>query len=308
MYQQKPVDRKTRRRSPRWAAAAPYGFIAPFFVLFAVFGLVPVAATVWLSLWDWNPIGAQHWVGGGNFAALSADPRLWTVLRNTAAILILATVPQVVIGLALAHAINGMRLRFTSAVRTSLLIPYVTSGVAITVVVAQVVDKDYGLLTSILAVWGADPVDLLAHPVGAWMVVAGMVTWRWFGFTTLLMVTMLAAVPRELFAAAEVDGAGWWGQLRHLTVPLLRPAVLFTVVTSIVGAMQLFAEPLLLQPGSATCGPSRQCQTLALLVYELGFREFRFGYASALVVVVFVITLSAVGVAFAVGRPARSER
>jgi cellobiose transport system permease protein len=292
----------------RWADAAPYGFIAPFFVLFAVFGLVPVGATVWLSLWQWNPIGAQHWIGGENFAALSADPRFWIALRNTVAILIIATVPQLLTGLVLAHVINAMRLRFASVVRTSLLIPYVTSGVAITVVVAQVVDKDYGLLTSLLASWGADPVDLLAHPFGAWIVVAAMVAWRWFGFTTLLMVTMLAAVPRELFAAAEIDGAGWWAQFRHLTIPLLRPAVLFTIVTSIVGAMQLFTEPLLLQPGSTTCGPARQCQTLALLVYELGFREFRFGYASALVVVVFMITLSVVGIAFAAGRPRRGER
>ncbi|MCC2031518.1 carbohydrate ABC transporter permease [Microbacterium allomyrinae] len=284
----------TRRTALR-DASAPYLMIAPFFVLFFVFGLFPVLATFWLSLWEWNPIGEQRWIGGANFVRMSADPRFWTAMRNTLGIFALATIPQIALALVLAHALNQARLRFAALLRVTLLVPYVTSAAAIAIVVAQVVDRDYGLLTRLVQSFGGDPVDVLSSTLGSWITVAAMVTWRWFGFTTLLFLTVLQSVPRDVFAAAEVDGAGALTQLRYISVPLLGPAILFTTVTSVVGTLQLFAEPLLVQPGSTTCGPARQCQTLALFIYELGFREFQSGYGAAVAVTVFLVTAVLVG-------------
>jgi cellobiose transport system permease protein len=275
--------------------AAPYVFLAPFVVLFAVFTVLPSAATFWLAWWNWDPLGAQTWVGAANFARLASDHRFWAATANTLAIAAAATIAQLCVGLGLAHALHRSSARVSAAMRISLLVPYVTSGAAVALLVAQLVDRDYGMLTGAFAALGFADVDILAHPASAWAVVAAMVTWRWFGFTTLLMTAVLASAPRDLFHAAELDGAGSWAQFRHLSVPLLTPVIAFSFITSVVGTLQLFTEPLLIDPSGLTCGPVRQCQTLALLVYEVGFRDAQFGYAAALSAVVFVLAAALVG-------------
>ncbi|WP_461475654.1 carbohydrate ABC transporter permease [Microbacterium sp. HJ5] len=281
---------------PRRTAVAPYMFLAPFLVLFGVFAVGPSVATFWLAWWDWDPLGSQEWVGSANFARLLTDPRFWTATVNTLVIAGLATAGQVCIGLALAHVIH--RATRTTGVRISLLVPYVTSGAAVAILVAQFVDRDYGLLPRLAESFGLTGVDALAHTAGAWAVVSAMVVWRWFGFTALLMVAVLASAPPELFQAAEMDGAGPWAQFRHLSLPLLRPVIVFSILTSIVATLQLFTEPLLADPSGLTCGPARQCQTLALLVYEVGFRDFQFGYAAAISSAVFLIAAGIVGPVF----------
>ena len=283
---------------PRPAAWAPYGFLAPFLLLFAVFTVIPSVATFWLAWWDWQPLGAQRWVGTANFARLLDDPRFWTATLNTVAIAAVATIVQVCVGLALAHVLHVSLTRSAVAVRISLLVPYVTSGAAVAILVAQVVDRDYGLLTRSAEALGWSGTDLLAHPMGAWAVVAAMVVWRWFGFTTLLMLAALSAAPRDLFLAAELDGAGGWAQFRFLTLPLVGPVIAFSFITSVVGTLQLFTEPLIADPSGPTCGPARQCQTLALLVYEVGFRDFQFGYAAAVASATFLLAAALVAVLF----------
>lgn len=281
---------------------APYAFLAPFLLLFTVFTVVPSLATFWLAWWEWDPLGGQTWAGTANFERLVVDPRFWTATLNTLAIAAIATTAQVCIGLFLAHTIHRVTSHTRAALRVSLLVPYVTSGAAVAILVSQLVDRHYGLLTQTLAVLGFGEVDILAHPAGAWIVVAGVVVWRWFGFTTLLMLAVLTSTPRDVFHAAEIDGAGSWAQFRFLSLPLLGPVIAFSFVTSVVGALQLFAEPLLTDPTGLTCGPARQCQTLALLVYEVGFRDFQFGYAAAVSAVVFVLAAGLVGMALAVFR------
>ena len=296
------IDRPRLRGPSRWDAAAPYLFLAPFALVFAVFSVLPSAATFALAWWEWDPLGASTWVGVANFERLAADPRFWTATTNTLAIAAAATIAQVSIALGLAHLIHRAAGRAAGAVRVSLLVPFVTSGAAVTILVAQLLDKDYGSVTRLLDALGHPGVDVLAQPVGAWAVVTGIVVWRTFGFTTLLMLAVLSATPRDVFRAAELDGAGGWAQFRHLSVPLLGPVIAFSVVTSVTGALQLFAEPLLLDPAGVTCGPARQCQTLALLVYEVGFRDFQFGYAAAVATAVFAIAGAAVGAALVIGR------
>jgi cellobiose transport system permease protein len=278
--------------------------LAPFVVLFAVFDVVPLAGTMWMSGWDWSPLGTSRWVGLDNYARVVGDERFWRAATNTVGILVIATLPQIALGIVLAHAINAMPPGPANLVRVSLLVPFVTSSAAVAIVVSQVVDPDFGLLTRALEGVGAGGLDALATPLGAWSVVAGMVVWRWFGFTALIYATLLQAVPADVYRAAELDGAGVWSQLRHITLPALRPGILFTVVTSIAGVVQLFTEPLLLDADSATCGPARQCQTVALLIYQVGFREYRFGYAAAIATVAF----AAVGAALGLGALAARRR
>jgi cellobiose transport system permease protein len=122
--------------------------------------------------------------------------------------------------------------------------------------------------------------------------IAAMVAWRWTGYNTLLYLASLQAVPRELYEAAAVDGASGWQQFRHVSLPALRPIIVFTVVTSTIGGLQIFTEPLLVNPTAGlTCGAARQCQTLTLFLYEQGFGRFHFGYGAAIGVVLFVLVV-----------------
>lgn len=298
--------RARRAQARPRSSSAPYVMLAPFLLLFVVFDLVPVIGALWLSLWEWSPLGEQVWIGLDNYLRLSTDPRFWIATGNTVAIMVLAGAPQIVAGAVLAHAMNAVRVRYDGALRLSLLVPFITSGAAITIIVAQLVDPDYGMLTRTLEWWGFSDVNLLASPLGAWVVVSATVSWRWFGFTALMYTALLSAVSRDVYRAAELDGAGPLSQLRYITLPFLRPGIAFTLVTSTIGLLQLFTEPLLIEPGSPTCGPARQCQTLALLIYELGFRDYQFGYASAVTIVVMLLSAGVV-VVFAVMTRRRHE-
>jgi cellobiose transport system permease protein len=269
---------------------APYGYIAPFFLIFAIFGLFPLLYNFVISFFNWNPIGNQTFIGFDNFTRLFADPRFWNALVNTIGIWLLSTIPQLAIALGLSHLLNHARLRFATLFRMSMLVPYVTSVAATTIVFGQLFDRDYGLINWVISLFGGHHFDFLADRFGSWIVIATMVTWRWFGYNTLLYLASLQAISRDIYEAAEVDGATGWKQFLHLTIPSLRPVIIFTIITSTIGGLQIFTEPLLVNPSSPlTCGAVRQCQTLTLFLYEQGFGQFAFGYGSAIGVVLFLL-------------------
>ncbi|MGN9844451.1 carbohydrate ABC transporter permease [Nonomuraea sp. H19] len=269
---------------------APYAYIAPFFLLFAVFGLVPLLFTFYVALFDWNPIGEHVFIGLGNFTRLLDDARFWNAAWNTISIWLLSTVPQLILALGLAHLLNHARLRLATFFRMSMLVPYITSVAATAIVFAQMFDRDYGLLNWLLGFAGIGPIDFKQSVWGSHVLIAVMVAWRWFGYTTLLYLASLQAIPRSIFEAAAVDGAGSWRQFRHISIPSLRPVIVFTVVTSTIGGLQIFTEPLLISR-ALTCGPVRQCQTLTLFLYEQGFGQFQFGYGAAIGVALFVLII-----------------
>lgn len=295
-------------RVPWRERVAPYAYIAPFFLLFTVFGLVPFLFTFYVALFDWNPIGDHTFIGAANFTRLLQDPRFWNATKNTISIWFLSTVPQLLAALLLAHVLNHARLRFAAFFRMSILVPYITSVAATAIVFAQIFDRDYGILNWLLGLFGVHHIDFVQSGWGSYVLIAAMVAWRWFGFTTLLYLAALQAVPRELYEAAHVDGAGEWRQFRHISVPLLRPIIIFTVVTSTIGGLQTFTEPLLVSSAPLTCGPVRQCQTLTLFLYEQGFGQFKFGYAAAVGVALFVMIIAIALINFLLSTRIRSEQ
>lgn len=295
-----PVQKVRRRDHPpirriRQSLAertAPYLYIAPFFVIFAVFGLFPLLFTFYVALFDWNPIGEQTFVGLANFERLFQDQRFWNAFVNTFGIFLLSTIPQLLLALGLAHLLNHAALKFANFFRMALLVPYITSVAATALVFGQLFDKNFGLINWVLGLLGQDAVNFLSSQVGSWIVISSMVMWRWFGYNTLLYLAGLQAMPREMYEAASVDGASSWQQFIHLTIPSLRPMIIFTVVMSTIGGLQIFTEPLLVAPETGlTCGGGRQCQTLSLFLYEQGFGQFEFGYGSAIGVALFVIVV-----------------
>ncbi|SFF03806.1 cellobiose transport system permease protein [Actinoplanes philippinensis] len=271
---------------------APYAYIAPFFLLFAVFGLFPLLFTFYVALFDWDPIGEHRYVGLQNFRVLMDDPRFWGAMRNTFSIWVLSTVPQLLVALGIAHLLNNVRLRAATFFRMVVLVPYVTSVAATTIVFAQLFDRDYGLLNWFLELLGFQHIEFTASVWGSHLMIAAMVAWRWTGYNTLLYLASLQAVPRELYEAASVDGANGWQQFRRISIPALRPIIVFTVVTSTIGGLQIFTEALLANPsGGLSCGAARQCQTLTLFLYEQAFGRFHFGYGAAVGVALFVIVV-----------------
>jgi len=266
----------------------PYLLVAPFFLLFGVFGLYPLAHTAWLSLHDWDLLdGPTAFTGWANYGALFTDPGFYRALGNTASIFVVATVPQLLGALAIA-ALLDRPLRGSAVWRAVVLLPNVVPVVAVALVFTQLFGRDQGLVNWALVGLGAEAVDWRAHTWSAHLGVAVVVVWRWTGYHALLYLAAMQAVPRELHEAAQLDGASRWRAFRSVTLPSIRPTVLFTVVVSTIGGFQLFTEPLLFG-GASSGGADRQFQTLVMYLYEAGFQRFDAGYAAAVSWVLFVL-------------------
>ncbi|GAA0655463.1 sugar ABC transporter permease [Kitasatospora atroaurantiaca] len=295
----------TRAARPRWGARlAPYGYLAPFFVLFAAFGLFPLLYTAYVSLHrvELQTADRMDWLGLQNYTRLFEDPFFWNALRNTFTIGVLSTVPQLLLALGLAHLLN-YRLRGRTFFRVAMLMPYATSVAAATLVFAQLFGRDYGLINWVLAGVGLSPVDWQADTWASQFGVSAIVTWRWTGYNALIYLAGMQAIPGELYESAAMDGASRWQQFRHVTVPGLRPTIIFTVVVSTIGASQLFGEPLLYE-GNAGGGISHQYQTLGLYMYEQGWSFFHLGRAAAVAWVMFllIVVLALINAAIAARR------
>jgi cellobiose transport system permease protein len=265
---------------------SPYLLVAPFFILFAIFGAFPLVYTAWVSLTDRNLLDpTSHFVGLQNYTNLIHDSYFWNAVENTLAIWVLATIPQLLFALGIAHVLNT-QLRMRTFFRMTVLLPQVTSLVAVALIFTQLFDFRYGLINYLLSEVGIGKVDWEAGTFSSWIALSVMVTWRWTGYNALIYLAAMQGIPEELYEAAAVDGASGWQQFIHVTIPSLRPTIIFTVIISTIGGLQLFTEPFLFQPlkQAGTGGSDRQYQTVAMYLYEKAFggSEFKFGYASAI--------------------------
>ena len=293
-----PETRRERRRARLSRAdlkLSPYLYVAPFFVLFGIFGLYPLVYTAWVSLHDWQLASTDHpWSGLDNYRQLVTDPVFWNALWNTVGIFLLSTIPQLTIAL-FAAALLNRRLRGRTLFRLSIILPMATSVAAVSIVFSQLYSRDFGIINWLLGGVGVGPIEWQASKWTSWTAIATMVNWRWTGYNALIYLAAMQAIPRDLYEAAALDGAGPWKQFTKVTVPLLRPTIVFTVIISTIGGFQLFTEPLLFNSGSSNYqgGSLRQSQTVAMYVWENAFVKFDFGYASAVAWVLFLIILVA---------------
>lgn len=299
--------RRSRLSENRWG----YAYVAPFFVLFAGFSLYPFLYTAWVSLHDTNlsNIDGASWVGLENFRNLLTSDFFWNAAKNTLTIGIISTVPQLCMALGLAHLLN-YRLRGRTFFRVAMLAPYATSIAAATLVFAQLFGRDYGLINDALQAVGLHRVDWANGRWSSQIAISAIVTWRWTGYNALIYLAGMQSIPNDLYEAATIDGASRWQQFLHVTIPSLRPTILFTVVVSTIGAVQLFGEPLLFGGnGNTNGGASHQYQTLGLLMYHQGWTNFHLGQAASTAWAMFVIVLVLVGGYAVVGRlRARADR
>ena len=282
-----------RQRLFRWEEkGAPYAYIAPFFVLFIIFGLFPLIYTGWISLHRLK-LGSSTstWVGLENYVWLFESPKFYNALWKTFTIGVLSTVPQLLIAIGLAHLLN-YRMRGRTLFRVSMIMPYATSAAAATLVFGQIFGRDAGFVNWILSAFGVDAIDWRNGDWTAQIAIAIIVTWRWAGYNALIYLAGMQSISQDLYESAALDGANRWQQFWHITLPGLRPTILFTAIVSTIGATQLFAEPLLFGGGTADGGGLNQYQTLGLFMYQQGWgAPGQLGRAAAIAWVTFALII-----------------
>ena len=281
-----------RQRMSRWdVKLSPYLYISPFFILFALVGLFPLVYTSWVSVHDWNLIGGKgEFVGFQNYVDVVQQPLFWKGLRNTFSIFLLSSVPQVIIALFLAAMLDA-NLRAKTFWRMGVLLPYVVMPVAVGMIFSKIFADQSGMANAILGNFGIDPIRWHADVLASHIAIATMVDFRWTGYNTLIILAAMQAIPGDLYEAAVVDGASRWRQFVSITIPSLRPTLIFVIITSTIGGLQIFDEPRMFdQTGQG--GSDRQWMTVTMYLYELGWgAQKSFGRASAVAWILFLIIL-----------------
>jgi cellobiose transport system permease protein len=292
--QRREQDRRTSIKEAKRNAWA-YVFISPFYLLYAVFGMFPLLYGVWLSLHKWDGISPMKWVGLANYTKLFIDDIWWYSVYNTVWLFFVATVPQLVIALLLAFIINTPYIRGKDFFRAAFFAPNVASTVAISLIFVTLFGERYGMLNYVLTSIGFERVDWLGSSAWIKPAIALVTIWQWTGYSMIIFLAGLQSINLELYEAARVDGAETKDIFWSITLPLLRPVIVFQVILSIIGAMQSFDLPVMLAGGtqsSAPGGTDRAGLTSAVLLYWTAFKYTEFGYASAMAFLLFVLIVT----------------
>jgi cellobiose transport system permease protein len=303
-----PAPRPQRRvgfsqRLGRWdVKLSPYLYISPFFILFAITGLFPLVYTAFVSVHEWNLLGGQgDFVGLQNFSDVLAQPTFWKSLRNTFSIFLLSSVPQVMCAIIIA-ALLDQNLRAATFWRMGVLLPYVVAPVAVGLIFGRLFADQYGLINGLLGVIGIEPIRWHADALASHVAIASMVNFRWTGYNALIFLAAMQAVPRELYEAAIIDGAGRVRQFFSVTVPQIRATIIFVIITSTIGGLQIFDEPRTYD-AQGLGGADRQWMTTVLYLYDVAWgNQKNFGRAAAIAWILFIIILLIGLVNFAITR------
>jgi multiple sugar transport system permease protein len=267
-----------------------WGFALPFVIVFTLFLAGPIVASLVLSFTDFglrdlrNPLGVDF-VGIANYQALLEDPKFRKAIVNTAYFVVVGVPLTLVLGLGAALALDRGIRHFRTVFRVGYYLPVVTSIVAIAVVWRFLLNPDQGLVNLLLAQVGIDGPSWLAEPALAMPSIIAMAAWRNLGFAMIVFLAGLQTIPAQLYEAASIDGAGRWQAFRNVTLPLLRPTILFLVVVTTIGYLQLFEEPFVMTEG----GPLDQTLSISMYMYQQGFEFFNQGYAAAIAWILFIL-------------------
>ena len=271
----------------------PYLLLSPFVILFLVFGMFPLAFSLYLAFQSWEPtagLGAMHFVALDNFAFALQDEWFWKSLKNTAWLALASGVPQHLVAIPLAVFIHTSFKRLRNAVVGAYFLPYITSTVAIAIMFSSLFSKDFGLVNLGLgAVFGNPPIDWLGAPEYIKPAIALIVFWRYVGFNVVLYLAALQTIPKDLYEAATMDGAGRLQQFFFITLPSLKPMIFFGVTLSVIGGLQIFEEPFILTGGRG--GSDQAGMTTAIYLYRMAFDFNDFGAASAMSWLLFLVVV-----------------
>ncbi len=273
---------------------SPYLYISPFFLVFIAVGLFPIAYTAVISFMDWDLVrNSGEFVGFAQYQYVLSHPEFWKALRNTISIFLLSSVPQVIMAVVLA-ALLDQNLRAKTFWRMGVLVPYVMAPVAVALIFSNLFSDKYGTVNMLLSHIGIEPILWHVSPFWSHVAIATMVNFRWTGYNTLILLAAMQAVPGDLYEAATVDGAGKIRQFFSITIPSLKPTLIFVIITSTIGGLQIFDEPRMYDQ-TGTGGNNNQWLTITLLLYNTGWGEWNFGRAAAIAWLLLILIL-AIGV------------
>ncbi|MFF3566341.1 carbohydrate ABC transporter permease [Nocardia jiangxiensis] len=272
----------------RQRSRAGISFVAPNLAAVALFMLFPLGFSLYLSFHSWDLFRPMRFTGLANYRQLFDDPMFYIALRNTAVFTTLTLVPTVVISLGAAAALNR-KLKGMALFRTAVFLPLVASTVAMAVVWRFVFVTDDGLLNIVLGWFGVRPVPWLTDPRWALISLSIVTVWKGVPFATVILLAAMQAIPENLSEAAMIDGAGAWRRFRSITVPLLRGALSFVLVITVLNTVQAFDQAYALTDGNG--GPETGTYVLGIMLFQNAFRFYQVGYAAALAWVMFAVLL-----------------
>ncbi|WP_404401155.1 carbohydrate ABC transporter permease [Pelagibacterium halotolerans] len=254
-----------------------YGFLAPYLLIFAGFWIWPIIYSFYLSFLSTR---AQPWTFNPtiNWGRLVIDPAFANALKNTLVILLIQVPVMIALATLLAVLLNSHLLRARGIMRFAFFAPVVVGEVAYAAVFRLMFNTDFGVINKLIGALGIPPVSWFSNPTAAMALIIMAVTWRWVGYNAIIILSGLQSIPEDVYEAATLDKVSKTKQFFFITLPLLRPIILVCVVLSVIGTMQLFAEPFLITNRG---GPGGATETLGLFLYRQGFTVLNFGYASA---------------------------
>lgn len=282
-----PLSRKNR--SLIWT------FLAPTLIGLGLFNFLPIVGSMVLAFFQWDVITPPRFVGLDNFTALVTNPTVRVSFLNTIGFVVTAVIVQLAIALLLALLVQSKMPDWLRTIfRSALFFPLILSAASVSLIMAYLFNQEFGLINQFLELIGIGKVGWLTTGWGAKVVVLIVYVWQNFGFTFLLFIGGLAAIPREVYEAAAIDGATGWAQFRSITLPLVSPTMLVASVMAIISALQIFDQPWVLTRG----GPGDETRTAVMVIYESAFRQLDFGGASAVGIVLTLLIMVVTGIQF----------
>ncbi|MDR1386567.1 MAG: sugar ABC transporter permease [Propionibacteriaceae bacterium] len=262
-------------------------FLLPSAVPLACFTIYPMFSALWTSLHEWNLLSPMRWVGLDNYRHLLSDPATRRAFGNTI-YYIVGYLPLVYIGgLGLALALNAA-IPFRNFLRGVYFLPVVTSWIVVALVWRWLLNPSVGVVNQVLGLIGLDGPGWWTDPAWAMPSIILASAWKDLGFVMIILLAGLQAIPQDLYEAARVDGAGWWSRLRHVTWPMLSPTTFFVIVISLINGFQVFDQVYAMTGG----GPAGASTVVVQQVYDLTFRYYQAGLASALSWLLFLVVLA----------------
>ncbi len=270
----------------------PYAMLAPYFFLYLAFGLFPILFSLGISFTNWDGISKIQFTGLKNYIRVfTKDTYFYKSLWNTVILLLISTPIQIVLGVLTATFLKEFFDRSRNALQLINFLPYITTPVAVGIIFQLMFEWKSGVVNAFLNLLGLDSVYWLGHAWTSRFVVIFMIVWKNYGYNMIMFLSGLSTIPEDLYEAARIDGASWWQRFRKITIPMLRPIFVFVITTSVINGFKLFDEPQLLFNGSSQPigGPDRAVMTVIMRYYETAFRNFEFGYGSAVAYCLFLV-------------------
>ena len=260
-------------------------FLLPYLILWGLFAVLPIGYGFYISLHKWNPIGGSRFIGFENYTQLFAVARFWNALKNT--FIFAGCVIPLILGLGLGFALllHRIRVRGAGVVEGALFFPYLLNVSVVSILWAFILDPNVGIVPYYMRLLGLGAPDFLNSPTFVLPTIAFVTAWWLCGYRMIVFRAGLNAIPQELYESSSIDGAGPIRQFFSITLPLMKPSILFAAVLTLVGGLRTLGQVIIMTNG----GPGTSSEVLALYMYRLAFESFNFGQAAAVGFILFVI-------------------